>query len=51
MAGPARTGPEVVDDEKARFGPGEEPNVREGGGLGVLFWASRRPKTQRTWPD
>ena len=45
MAGPVRTEPEVVDDERSPFCPGEEPNVREDWGLGVPFWASRRPKT------
>ena len=39
------------DEEQAGFGPGEEPNVREGGGLAASFWASRRPKTTQTWPD
>ena len=35
MAGPARTEPEVVDDEQTHICPGEEPNVSEGGGLGA----------------
>ena len=37
MAGPARTEPEVVNDEQVLSCPGEEPNVREGLGLGASF--------------
>ena len=37
MAGPARTEPEVVDDEQAPICPGEEPNVREVWGLTAPF--------------
>ena len=51
MAGPVRTEPDVVMRSRAPACPGEEPNVREGGGMAASFWASRRPKTTQTWPD